>query len=78
MDASEPILFIYNTGGVRAEAPALNVDRQAYTSIGPEQPSAAPLIGAYLGCGEQFAHPEFPTGDYSQQACFVTAGLPDA
>jgi hypothetical protein len=48
MGTSEPIIFIYNTGGVKGAAPALylNVDRQTYSSFGCDQDSATPLIGA--------------------------------
>lgn len=48
MGTSEPIIFIYNTGGVKGADPALylNVDRQTYSSFGCDQQSAVPLIGA--------------------------------
>lgn len=48
MGVSEPILFIYNTGGVKGTTPELylNVDQNTYSSFGCDQSSAAPLIGA--------------------------------
>jgi hypothetical protein len=47
MGASEPILFVYNTGGVKGTTPELylNVDQNTYSSFGCDQSSAASLIG---------------------------------
>jgi hypothetical protein len=48
MGASEPILFVYNTGGVKGTTPELylNVDENTYSSFGCDQASAVSLIGA--------------------------------
>jgi hypothetical protein len=48
MGVSEPIIFVYNTGGVKGTTPELylNVDQNTYSSFGCDQSSAAPLIGA--------------------------------
>lgn len=48
MGVNEPIIFVYNTGGVKGTTPELylNVDQETYSSFGCGQSSAVPLIGA--------------------------------
>ena len=48
MGVRGPIIFVYNTGGVKGTTPELylNVDENTYSSFGCDQSSAVPLIGA--------------------------------